>query len=234
MAPVKKQPGPAPRAGHLRGPATGERDAAPDPLIGGRTKARYLTTGGSTGGRYGLDRWEMGAEPSGGGARFHRTGHDAGAVRAGGAPRGRGAGGDRGGGRRLSEAEWADVYGRHDQYMVRPRRPSASRGRPAPAPQENGPAVEWISMRHPMRSRRRSRSAGLCGTLTIRYASTAVTSAACRSSPGAQGSVAGRGHGSDVAQQGVKKSFVRPDSVPHWPGGWLQPNQRCPTSWSPE
>jgi mannose-6-phosphate isomerase-like protein (cupin superfamily) len=48
-------------------------DAAPDLLIGERTRVHYLATGANTGGHYGLYRWEMGAAPSGGGAHFHRT-----------------------------------------------------------------------------------------------------------------------------------------------------------------
>ncbi|MEW9552964.1 cupin domain-containing protein [Nonomuraea sp. NPDC050783] len=48
-------------------------DAAPDLSIGTRTRVHYLATGGSTDGHYGLYRWEMGAEPSGGGAHFHKT-----------------------------------------------------------------------------------------------------------------------------------------------------------------
>ena len=35
--------------------------------------AHYLATGASTGGTYGLYRWEMGPEPSGPGPHFHRT-----------------------------------------------------------------------------------------------------------------------------------------------------------------
>ncbi|MGI5422356.1 cupin domain-containing protein [Actinomadura luteofluorescens] len=49
-------------------------DAAPDLLIGTRSKVHYLATGESTGGQYGLYRWDMGAEPGrGAGAHFHRT-----------------------------------------------------------------------------------------------------------------------------------------------------------------
>ncbi|MEU5880694.1 cupin domain-containing protein [Spirillospora sp. NPDC047279] len=45
----------------------------PDLRIGGRTRVHYLATGESTGGQYGLYRWEMGAEPSGGEPHFHKT-----------------------------------------------------------------------------------------------------------------------------------------------------------------
>ena len=37
------------------------------------TTADYLATGASTGGLFGLFRWNMGAEPSGPGPHFHRT-----------------------------------------------------------------------------------------------------------------------------------------------------------------
>jgi len=37
------------------------------------TTADYLATGASTGGLFGLYRWNMGAEPSGPGPHFHRT-----------------------------------------------------------------------------------------------------------------------------------------------------------------
>lgn len=37
------------------------------------TRARYLATSASTGGLFGLYRWEMGPEPSGPGPHFHRT-----------------------------------------------------------------------------------------------------------------------------------------------------------------
>jgi quercetin dioxygenase-like cupin family protein len=39
----------------------------------GGTRVHYLGTGASTGGKYGLYRWEMGTEPSGPSAHFHRT-----------------------------------------------------------------------------------------------------------------------------------------------------------------
>ncbi|SPT50317.1 cupin domain-containing protein [Actinomadura madurae] len=48
-------------------------DTPPELSIGGRTNVHYLATGASTGGHYGLYRWEMGAEPTGGGAHFHKT-----------------------------------------------------------------------------------------------------------------------------------------------------------------
>jgi mannose-6-phosphate isomerase-like protein (cupin superfamily) len=47
---------------------------APDLVIGGRTNVHYLATGASTGGQYGLYRWDMtSARPGGPGAHFHRT-----------------------------------------------------------------------------------------------------------------------------------------------------------------
>ncbi|MEV4360365.1 cupin domain-containing protein [Nonomuraea sp. NPDC049625] len=140
-------------------------DTAPDLLIGGRTRVHYLATGASTGGQYGLYRWEMGAEPSGGGPHFHRTFSESFFVLNGtvslynGESWADGTPGDflhvpPGGihafrnsdgpatmlvlfapgapreayfqelaeivasGRQLSEEEWTDLYGRHDQYMV--------------------------------------------------------------------------------------------------------------------
>jgi hypothetical protein len=45
----------------------------PDLAIGGRTNVHYLATGESTGGQYGLYRWDMGSKPGGPGAHFHRT-----------------------------------------------------------------------------------------------------------------------------------------------------------------
>ncbi|GAA2210256.1 cupin domain-containing protein [Nonomuraea monospora] len=48
-------------------------DRAPDLKIGTNTEVHYLATGGSTGGAYGLYRWEMGPKPGGPGAHFHRT-----------------------------------------------------------------------------------------------------------------------------------------------------------------
>lgn len=47
-------------------------DAAPE-LDLGRAQAHYLATGASTGGAYGLYRWEMTGEPGGAGAHFHRS-----------------------------------------------------------------------------------------------------------------------------------------------------------------
>lgn len=52
----------------LRPTDTGPEVTYPD---GGRV--RYLATGASTGGLFGLYRWEMGPEPSGPGPHFHRT-----------------------------------------------------------------------------------------------------------------------------------------------------------------
>ncbi|WP_433477332.1 cupin domain-containing protein [Spirillospora sp. CA-142024] len=140
-------------------------DTAPELSIGGRTNVHYLATGASTGGHYGLYRWEMGTEPSGSGAHFHRTFSESFFVLSGtvslynGEDWRSGSPGDflyvpPGGihafrntdgpatmlvlfapgapreayfeelaeivesGRQLSEEEWADLYHRHDQYMV--------------------------------------------------------------------------------------------------------------------
>ncbi|MFI0445291.1 cupin domain-containing protein [Actinomadura sp. 6N118] len=140
-------------------------DTAPDLSIGERTRVHYLATGASTGGQYGLYRWEMGAEPSGGGAHFHKTFSESFFVLSGtvglynGERWASSSPGDflfvpPGGihafrnsdgpatmlvlfapgapreayfeelaeivasGRQLSEEEWADVYHRHDQWMV--------------------------------------------------------------------------------------------------------------------
>ncbi|MDH2428661.1 cupin domain-containing protein [Sphaerisporangium sp. TRM90804] len=130
------------------------------------TVVRYLATGASTGGLYGLYRWEMGTRPSGPSAHFHRTISESFYVLSGtmrfydGARWVEGTSGDflhvpPGGvhafrnesgepasmllhfapgapreayfeelaeiaetGRTLTEEEWADVYARHDQYMV--------------------------------------------------------------------------------------------------------------------
>jgi mannose-6-phosphate isomerase-like protein (cupin superfamily) len=47
-------------------------DTAPElPRPGGA--ASYLATGATTGGRFGLYRWDMGPEPAGAQAHFHRT-----------------------------------------------------------------------------------------------------------------------------------------------------------------
>lgn len=46
--------------------------AAPD-LVMPRTNVHHLATGTSTGGDFGLYRWEMGAEPSGPAPHFHRS-----------------------------------------------------------------------------------------------------------------------------------------------------------------
>ena len=50
-------------------PATTE----PDLRLGGGSSAGYLATGASTNGQFGLYRWDMGPEPSGPPAHFHRT-----------------------------------------------------------------------------------------------------------------------------------------------------------------
>ena len=47
-------------------------DTAPElPRPGGA--ASYLATGATTGGKFGLYRWDMGPEPAGADAHFHRT-----------------------------------------------------------------------------------------------------------------------------------------------------------------
>jgi len=46
--------------------------AGPDLMIGG-TAVHHLGTGASTGGQFGLYRWEMGPKPSGPAPHFHRT-----------------------------------------------------------------------------------------------------------------------------------------------------------------
>ncbi|MGW3493523.1 cupin domain-containing protein [Streptomyces sp. NPDC001020] len=49
-------------------------NSPPDLEIGSRSRVHYLATGQSTGGQYGLYRWDMGEEPgSGPSAHFHRT-----------------------------------------------------------------------------------------------------------------------------------------------------------------
>ncbi len=48
-------------------------DHQPELDLGGGAAAHYLATGASTGGDFGLYRWDMGAEPSGPGPHFHRT-----------------------------------------------------------------------------------------------------------------------------------------------------------------
>ncbi|MQY06947.1 cupin domain-containing protein [Actinomadura macrotermitis] len=141
-------------------------DSAPDLAIGGRTDVHYLATGATTGGQYGLYRWDMKGEPGGGpDPHFHRTMSESFYVLSGGVglyngeewteaapgdfyfvpPGGIHAfrnlqspasmlilfapGAPREGyfeelaeivasGRELTEEEWNDVYGRHDQYMV--------------------------------------------------------------------------------------------------------------------
>jgi mannose-6-phosphate isomerase-like protein (cupin superfamily) len=47
-------------------------DQGPD-LISRTGSVRYLATGASTGGDFGLYRWDMGPQPSGAGPHFHRT-----------------------------------------------------------------------------------------------------------------------------------------------------------------
>jgi quercetin dioxygenase-like cupin family protein len=45
----------------------------PEVVYPNGNRVRYLATGSSTGGLFGLYRWEMGPEPSGPGPHFHRT-----------------------------------------------------------------------------------------------------------------------------------------------------------------
>src|SRR5947209_8744135 len=45
----------------------------PELETGGGGAAHYLATGRSTGGKFGLYRWDMGPEPSGPAPHFHRT-----------------------------------------------------------------------------------------------------------------------------------------------------------------
>ncbi|MEU4403624.1 cupin domain-containing protein [Streptosporangium sp. NPDC023963] len=139
--------------------------AGPDLTIGG-TAVHYLGTGASTGGQFGLYRWEMGPKPSGPSPHFHRTISESffvlsGTVRlfdgrswvdategdflhvpAGGVHSFRNESGEPASmlllfapgapreayfeelgaivaeGRQLGDAEWTDLYLRHDQYMV--------------------------------------------------------------------------------------------------------------------
>ncbi len=48
-------------------------DQGPELTIGSRTSVRYLATGASTSGDFGLYRWDMGPQPAGAGAHFHKT-----------------------------------------------------------------------------------------------------------------------------------------------------------------
>lgn len=48
-------------------------DQVPDLTYPTGNTVHYLATGASTGGLFGLYRWEMGPEPSGPGPHFHRT-----------------------------------------------------------------------------------------------------------------------------------------------------------------
>jgi len=48
-------------------------DQGPDLTIGSSSVVRYLATGGSTHGHFGLYRWDFGPRPSGPRAHFHRT-----------------------------------------------------------------------------------------------------------------------------------------------------------------
>ena len=48
-------------------------DQEPDLMIGSSSVLRYLATGGTTHGQFGLYRWEFGPRPAGPRAHFHRT-----------------------------------------------------------------------------------------------------------------------------------------------------------------
>jgi mannose-6-phosphate isomerase-like protein (cupin superfamily) len=48
-------------------------DTAPELLRPGGGAASYLATGATTGGRFGLYRWDMGTQPGGAEPHFHRT-----------------------------------------------------------------------------------------------------------------------------------------------------------------
>ena len=48
-------------------------DQEPELTIGSSTVVRYLATGASTNGQFGLYRWDMGPQPSGPSAHFHKT-----------------------------------------------------------------------------------------------------------------------------------------------------------------
>ena len=48
-------------------------DQEPELTIGSGTAVRYLATGASTHGQFGLYRWDMGPQSSGPSAHFHRT-----------------------------------------------------------------------------------------------------------------------------------------------------------------
>jgi mannose-6-phosphate isomerase-like protein (cupin superfamily) len=48
-------------------------DQTPELVYPSGNTVRYLATGASTGGLFGMYRWEMGREPSGPGPHFHRT-----------------------------------------------------------------------------------------------------------------------------------------------------------------
>lgn len=65
---------PARHAGPGRAAATFRPAATPPELVFGRSgAASYLATQQSTGGEYGLFRWDMGQSPGGPDAHFHRT-----------------------------------------------------------------------------------------------------------------------------------------------------------------
>ena len=140
--------------------------AEPELSLGGGGQASYLATGSTTGGQFGLYRWDMGAAPGGPATHFHRSISESFFVLAGavklfngeqwttahpgdflyvpegglhafrndsgepasmlilfvpGAPREgyfEGLAEIGASGRRLTEAEWAEFYERHDTFFV--------------------------------------------------------------------------------------------------------------------
>jgi mannose-6-phosphate isomerase-like protein (cupin superfamily) len=67
--PPDKYPGNTGEISAIYKPAAGE----PDLSIGELTTARYLATGATTDGQFGLYRWNMAAKPSGTTVHFHRS-----------------------------------------------------------------------------------------------------------------------------------------------------------------
>jgi quercetin dioxygenase-like cupin family protein len=57
----------------LTGATLRPTDQAPELIYPSGGQVRYLATGASTGGKFGLYRWEMAADPSGPEPHFHRT-----------------------------------------------------------------------------------------------------------------------------------------------------------------
>ena len=141
-------------------------DQAPEMAISAGTAVRYLATSASTNGDFGLYRWDMGPQPSGPSAHFHKTIAESFVILSGtvrpfngerwieatagaflyvppggvhafrsesGAPASMlilfAPGAPReayfaalaqiaASGRQMSDAEWTELYRRHDQYMV--------------------------------------------------------------------------------------------------------------------